>query len=657
MAGPELVKSQGIEAFQALYFRTVLQERRHVMETNGFLRAAVLFCGMAFFYAVGGMAQDPPKPAENPTPWGEPVDGMACRLTMKPEYCLGEVVSATVELKNASEKERTILPIFDFKDKRRAELEITGPDGERLRMLGGCGYSAEFGPTAFTPLAAGGIEGYEIEELRKLFKLETAGTYTVTYTYHGAKPSKVVSGRAANGQDIFDTPMDEDIAKAWDGTVKSNTATFKVVAPSEEDLGVHEWGVFTIYNDAKYANAGRKAEWATLPEGFYRQFPTQRLHWVPAAWDKPIIYFHTGRESVKVEVEVSFTDGAPVVWWPAANSPTDDSSGKRPREAKAGPLFRKLCWTVWLGKKVPGLTEGPNARGGMVDVEETELPDKCWLKEARAVKEAALVTAIGTDPDPSKAFPWTAARLETERFIYYDGLMPAPDFLRCVEASPDGANVTLKNSAGFALQDLFIVDRRGGNSGPVRFAHVEKVEPGAEVKVDLNEVAAKDWPGAGETALSAALEKTGLLKSEVQAMVSIWRQGFFLSEGLTGFYLLPQAEYDRMLPLSVKPKPARVLRVGIARHSHLEGEPAISKRAAELIAELDSDSGDTRDAATNALAEMGPVAFRLVREALEKTDSPEVKKRCTQILDSCDASDYIEKAETGPGKDQKHPGR
>src|SRR6516162_2768788 len=89
----------------------------------------------------------------------------------------------------------------------------------------------------------------------------------------------------------------------------------------KDDLVVHEWGVFTVLNDAKYANANRKEEWGSLPTFFYRQFPKERLRWMPSAWDKPLIYFYAKSESMHLRVKVTFTEGAPVVWWPAAAEP------------------------------------------------------------------------------------------------------------------------------------------------------------------------------------------------------------------------------------------------------------------------------------------------------------------------------------------------
>ena len=124
-----------------------------------------------------------------------------------------------------------------------------------------------------------------------------------------------------------------------------------------EDLTVHEWGVFTVFSDVKYANVDHKQEWASLPADFYRQFPTRRLVWQPAMWKKPIVYFYTKQPSLEIDVKVKFTEGAPVVWWPACASPIDDGmAGGRmglPGAAREGKIFNKLRWSGWLGDVIP----------------------------------------------------------------------------------------------------------------------------------------------------------------------------------------------------------------------------------------------------------------------------------------------------------------
>ncbi|MHC5038313.1 MAG: hypothetical protein ACYTHM_13440 [Planctomycetota bacterium] len=580
------------------------------------------------------------------TEWGEPHDGLVCRVIIKSKVGMGEDIPLIVEIKNISDRERLLLALYDFQCPRIARLTIRNPSGKTLRISRGSGYGPTFGSRSFKPLAPGEVRRFAFPDIRfsyhQAFANPVPGTYTLTYTYFGAKPEKTQCGSRSDGQGrrvpLWDTPTPEQVKKAWQGELMSQSATFEFLSSKSTGLIVHEWGVFTVYNDLEYANAGRKAEWASLPGFFYRQFPKQRLRWLPAAWDKPIIYFHTQR-NMALKVEVGFPKGAPVVWWPAAVSPADNRTDRDRQPVRRRSPFRKLTWEVRLGDQFP-LHGKRGTEEAFRKVGVFPMPEDCWLTKTRAVKEAALVstfgTALGSGP------PWELSRLETERFIYYDGLVPAPDFLRCLAAGNQKA--VLKNAADFPLQDLFLVDR-GAKDGTIGFASVQEIPPGKEIEVPLEKVPADAWPRRGVEALSTALQRTGLFLSEIDALIAVWQRGFFYAEGLTAIYRLPRRVYDEMLPLTVTPKPSQVIRVGLARHPHLEGEPARTERVRAFIAALDHDDFQKREAATRALVEMGPSAFRHLREAVKTAESLEVRNRCMLILDDLDASAFMKKAE------------
>ena len=571
-------------------------------------------------------------PLDNKTPWGDSEDGLACRLVLNEDYCDGEPVRAFVEIRNVSTSEITLPRYFCFDATNAARLEVVGPDGQSLPIPRAKAlHMLNFAPSRFGVLAPDAVWRIEFPDIRRHVKthFEKRGTYQLAYVYYGAKF-------------LGNAPAKEQAARSWKGVLRSSTATIHRSALTAEDLRVHEWGVFSITSDLKYANAGRKAEWASMPDFFYRQFPTQRLRWVPACVDKPIIYFHTSREHLQIEVNVEFSQGAPVVWWPACIRPVDTTGG-RPSSKRTGPPFTSLTWSIWLGETYPWTAGNRPVGGYRWPAKPAGLPKQSWLQRARDVKEAATVMTYGTIPGQAR-FP--APHVETERFIYYDGLVPRPDYLRCTSSEPQ--RTTLKNTAGFPLRDLFVVDRRGRDT-PVRFAHLERLAPDREWRVAFQDVAADDWPRRGRSAVVAALQHAGLLQSEATALADVWTKAFFLTDGLTAFHLLPQSEYDRMLPLKITPAPPEIARVGVALHSHLEGEPAMQERARQLLLQLDDDDFSKREAAGQALGRMGPIAFRLLRETMQTTKSAEVQRRCRLILESVDATTYLEEAarETG----------
>ena len=584
------------------------------------------------------LAADDETQKPDDTPWGKAVDGVACRILVRSNYCVGEKISPLIEFKNVSEEKRSVFNLQScycyLSHTSLSTVEFTGPNGSFKQNHRADG--SNFGARDFLPIEPGKTQKFVSDQphygdVRTMFhwggpgrpsitESFGPGEYKLTYTYVGAKPT---------------VNANEEMPKGVAGKLVSNTAVFSITAPAKEDLTVHEWGVFSVYTDAKFANEDLAAEWTSLPKMFYRQFPTRRLQWTPAGVRKPIVYFYTKRPSLELEMQVSFAGGAPVVWWPACSEPEDncdqiigmyrEPAPPPPKNSiKNLPVFKALKWQV-------GLRTQPEAGAHSKVLVESDLPKDCWLQAARAVKDAALVTTR-----------------ESERFIYYDGIIPAPDYLRCTESTP--SSIRLKNNAAFGLKSLMVVDRRAtGKDGMVRFATIEEAAPGTEVNCIFRDVPAKEWPRAGETDFQAALLKAGLTAAESRSVVEIWRAGCLMAKGVTAFYLLPQAEYDRVLPLKITPQPGEILRVGIILHPFIDGEPELRKKAAELIGQLGDEDMDKRDAASKALIEMGGVAFGMLRKAAESGPDPEVRARCSKILVDTDASLYMKKKETQPG--------
>jgi hypothetical protein len=585
----------------------------------------------------------------NKTPWGKTVDGLACRVLVNPTYVIGQPVSAVVEIKNTSKRERHFVQIFSPKNKATVTLGVTGPDGKRLRLSGWS--SGRPGYTSMKPIKPGETLAVDLPNIDVFFRLYDSkarryknafarpGEYALTYTVKAARlPKSMVIGSRGGVPLKRDFP-DNVVKNMWAGTLVSNKATFKVAPLGKDDLRVHEWGVFTVYPDAKYANIGMKSEWESLPKFFYRQFPEQRLRWQPATWRKPIVYFYSKPHCLRVDVTVTFKKGVPVVWWPCCEKPVDNG-GRAPSKK---PLFRSLTWSGWLGKSTPnqaGSNLTPN-RPNWQAASEYPMPKDCWLTQAR-LKDATPITVKGTIV--KRSAPWMSEQRETERFIFYDGLAPVPAGLLCTAV--EAKSVTLKNGAAFVMQSVFVIDRRKamGKKG-VRFGQLNKLGPGAASQVALAEVPEAEWPGRARKSVLGALMAAGLFEAEAEALLKIWDKGFFESGGVTAFYVLPRSEYDRMIAIDIRPKPSELVRVGVALHPYIErtanGIGNVLKEAARLIKQLDSDDWKKRETAEEALVRMGLPVAKLLKRTLEAPPSFEVAERCRRILKHIDASDYL----------------
>src|SRR5262249_21372634 len=240
-------------------------------------------------------------------------------------------------------------------------------------------------------------------------------------------------------------------------------------------------------------------------------------------------------------------------------------------------------------------------------------------------------------------FPGMKDRPETERFLYYDGFVPAPDYLRCEKI--EARSLTLRNRGKFDIARLFVVDRR--NKETVGFAHVDgtkqPLKAGAALKIDLPQIVAEDWPFVGAKQVRQALLSAGLFEAESDSLLKIWTKGLLQADGVTVFHILPVSEYDRMLPLEITPAPAaRPVRVGIALHPHVEIEPVLTEHVGGLVRQLNSERFEKRVAADKALGEIGPIAISMLQAELAKTPTVEMRRRIESILERVDATNWLD---------------
>jgi hypothetical protein len=365
----------------------------------------------------------------------------------------------------------------------------------------------------------------------------------------------------------------------------------------KKGLLIHEWGVINVYEDVDLANADRRAAWDALPKFVFgnvdrRQVPEQELRVVLA----PVIYIHSAfAETLQVRVE--FPGGRPAVWWPA--------NANRRRNPDGAWRNNYLDWLVEVRQPA--------------DRTRIRIPEGHWMAHLRQVKAADLHAL--DDFHESSAPYW-------ENFIYYDGLIPSTDALS-IRVAHDA--LTLSNRARHAVHDVTVIDRR--EPGVVRVGRVARIDAGAQaVSPKFTRIPSKDWPQAGVSVLIRQLSEAGLFEDEAKAMAEVWRKDFFETEGLTLFYRLPQEEYDRLLPLEVKPRtPEKTVRVMLFHHPHCE--PDLGERVMALVRQLDSSKFQERLEAHRRLQALGRAAFVHLLRARNARPNLEVKARLNKLLE------------------------
>jgi hypothetical protein len=377
--------------------------------------------------------------------------------------------------------------------------------------------------------------------------------------------------------------------------------------PSAKGLTVHEWGIFTAHDDADVANADVRAEWDGLPDFIYGRIKGRvlPLNWGPLEIRyRPLIFFHSDKP-IELRVRVSFPGGQPGVWWPGTQTPA----------AKGLLQPAKTDFLEWkLGVDC--------APAGFVPRQSAPaVPKGHWIETARAVKCGDVFAAYGEQQFDC----------DREKFVFYDGIFPQGKWVRVV-VGKDG--VSLDNRTKHAVFDLTVVDRRA--AGKVRVGRVARLDAGTEVKsVELAESDAGRFVAEASTALTGQLTAAGLNADEAAALVAFRKDDFFSTDGVQVFYRIPQDEYDRLMPLTVEPRPGKTVRIGLVLHPHCE--PELAEKVLSIVRELNADDFAARDAAVGKLAAMGRAAFtHLVR--LRKTDLPaEVRSRIELVLERWEA--------------------
>ncbi len=348
-----------------------------------------------------------------------------------------------------------------------------------------------------------------------------------------------------------------------------------------EDYVVHEWGTFTSVQGAD----GIPLEWNPLsttdlpvfvydrnkPGGEPRRqlasaFGSKSTFRTLQRMETPVIYFYSPKERT-VDVSVQFPQGLITEWYPHARDIGPSTMQPRPlftaidnAAGKAGlPVLVNLSSLDtrkgitnsvirWADVKV--LPTVPPGETG------AQLPSDKTASHYYAAREtdANLVSVQGSD------------KAEHEKFLFYRGI---GNFATPLQVSLIGGNeeqLFLHNNGKEALAHLFVLRVSHGEGRFVYFPHLAS-EADANVKLN-SEAELKPLPELVKEireSLRASLVSEGLYEREATAMVNTWRDSWFGEPGLRVLYVLPRAWTDRVLPLTLHPKPRQVVRVMVGR--------------------------------------------------------------------------------------------
>lgn len=348
------------------------------------------------------------------------------------------------------------------------------------------------------------------------------------------------------------------VAGAAVATTLAGVAVFSNAA-EPTDLTVHEWGTFTSIADGD----GHAAEWRPLAAPpqlpcFVETgaFATKGSLAGTVRMETPVLYFYA-QQPAMVDVGVRFQSGVITEWFPHAAVSTSN--------APVGPGSQGTI--RWRNVRIAPTP--PDAFP--VD------PSGSHYYAARDTHAAAI--AVGT---------------QTEKFLFYRGVARF-DLPIAATIGADG-NVALRNRAHDPIADVVLFTNDHG-----RLRYDVRHRAGADVTIDP-----PVFDRAPTVELQAMLVGQGLYADEATAMVNTWRDSWF-EHGTRIFYIVPRPIIDSTLPLDIRPQPADIVRVFVART-----ELVTAQALDEVKRALLSGDAETLDAYGRFL---DPIARRLAAAA------------------------------------------
>jgi hypothetical protein len=302
---------------------------------------------------------------------------------------------------------------------------------------------------------------------------------------------------------------------------------------SDPSLAAHEWGTFTSIAGAD----GQPVEW--LPVQFpgppelpsfvehFRNAPGKALLRGTVRMETPVIYFYTAHET-SVSVHVSFSKGLITEWYPHAtrlqpSAPLSVVALYEPHEDGS------IAWD--------SITVAPNLAANF--------PREKAGSHYYAARETSSTPLSVRVPSGD----------QHEKFLFYRGIstVSLPISARVL---PSGT-IQFDNRTGQPIPALIVFERRGDKLG-------------YHIVTSLQEQTMLETPSVTGTFdslrsdLEDILTAQGLYSDEAHAMLETWRDSWF-EEGSRLFYIVPRLYLDSILPLSINPAPAQLVRVFVGR--------------------------------------------------------------------------------------------
>jgi hypothetical protein len=336
-------------------------------------------------------------------------------------------------------------------------------------------------------------------------------------------------------------------------------------AKDPDKFVVHEWGTFSTFSGSDGQQLKFYPNDTDLPafvHGRHRDVKGGRTD-VMVSLETPILYFYTDRDRT-VSVRADFPRGLMTDWYPEASRPPEQS-------------------IRWDDLKVSA-------------ADRPRLADERGTGRYFAAREtdAAAVRTTGTE------------KREEEKFLFYRGVgdFPMPFVVRAL----GDREFAVKNTAKEAVPAYVLVGVKDRN---VSFKVFRHLSPGAEDRVELPaETSTAEKLG---DAMAELLIGQGLYEKEARAMVKTWSKDWFGEDGTRVLYLVAEPVTTEFLPLTIDPKPDKLVRVLVGRHDVLT--PEREREVDAQVKRLNGPSNAESKAADTELDKLGRYRYAAQKAA------------------------------------------
>jgi len=382
--------------------------------------------------------------------------------------------------------------------------------------------------------------------------------------------------------------------------ITTSIAAIVVLQPFSQNVDayeLHEWGTFTSVSGSDgvllrglqieeerlpsfvYALDGMQNTGPGLSKGFRSQ---RRLRNVTIKMETPVIYFYS-EKPFHAQVKVGFNGGAISQWYPQrsggesvpkTNKPVVLNPQKSPPSIQAQAEAFKLAGGIDFATKRTGSIEwqvdilGKDADRGLSFKPGETLN---WVYPRNP--KANLLKIAGSKGKPD----------EYEDYLFYRGVGNFPIPVKFTVGADE--TITISNTSKETIPFLFVYEMTPNRE--VRFHTVHQgIDSGKTLQVPVSDLKTNaSWQRPVYQEMFKGLTRTGLFDEEAHGMIQTWWQSYFARPGLRVFWVVPTTDTNEILPLDIKPAPAKIVRTLVGRSEILR--PSFETKLVKAYNETD----------------------------------------------------------------------